>query len=187
VAKEGYCRPRPKDPKGRWVISRLRILRLLSPRHSESDSRNWIDVKTKRERELSIASEAAAERTTKEGAGYLLECLPVLDVDLDMLMEEDFRMLLEALRFEARFEPDPKRLGISVILSATIVLPGEDGVSQSLYVPPVGTERNPGQNAGGFVRAPGGIRTHTVRCLRPPSLPVGVRGPRSFPCSCLYM
>jgi hypothetical protein len=69
-------------------------------------------------------------------------------VDLDMLTEEDFRMLLEALRFEARFEPDSKRLGISVTLSATIVRPGEDGVSQSLYVPPVETERNPRRMPG---------------------------------------
>lgn len=50
-----------------------------------------IDVKTKRERELSIASKTAAERTTKEGAAYLLECLPLLDVDHDMFTEEDFR------------------------------------------------------------------------------------------------
>lgn len=115
-----------------------------------------IDVKTKRERELSIASETAAERTTKEGAAYLLECLPLIDVDHDMFTEEDFRWILEALRFEARFEPDPKRLGISVTLSATIVLPGEGGVSQSLYVPHVGTERDPGKMPGGFVRVPGG-------------------------------
>jgi hypothetical protein len=116
-----------------------------------------IDVKTKRERELTIASATAAEQTTKEGVAYLLECLPLLDVDRDMLTDEDFRMILEAFRFEARFEPDPRRLGISVTLASTLVLPGEDGLLQNLSVPHVGAGRNTRQMSGVLFVPPAGF------------------------------
>lgn len=62
---------------------------------------------------------------------------------MEMLTDEDFRNLLEALSFEARYEPDSKRLAVSVTLVPEIVQPGESGHSQYLHVPPVGTEQNP--------------------------------------------
>jgi hypothetical protein len=66
-------------------------------------------------------------------------------------------MLLEAIRFEARYDPNSKRLGISVNLTGTLVLPGEDGVSQDLFVPR-GNRSEPPKNFAGFVCAPRGIR-----------------------------
>lgn len=51
-----------------------------------------------------------------------------------------------------------ERLWVAVTLTGTLVLPGEDGVSQDLSVPPVGTEQNLRKSSQVWSVPPGGIQ-----------------------------
>lgn len=57
----------------------------------------------------------------------LLEALPQLDVKEDTLGQEDFRQLLDALKFEARYDPGSKQLTIRILLVPELLLPPEGG------------------------------------------------------------
>lgn len=49
-----------------------------------------------------------------KGRRISLNACPLLDVDLDMITGDDFRDLLEAMNFEARYDPEHKRLMVAV-------------------------------------------------------------------------
>jgi site-specific DNA recombinase len=113
--------------------------------------------KTRREKELEQARRALSDHPTAEGVAPLLNCLPLMDIDIEALEDEDFRLLLDALAFEARYQPEEKRLGVWVTLTPEILRPEEGQAdllkgseealsaveresSDLLYVPPVGLE-----------------------------------------------
>jgi len=64
--------------------------------------------------------------------------LPLVDVDFERLEEAEFRALLEALNFEARYDSRRKELAVSVVLVPELVGP-DDGHPRSplSFVPPL--------------------------------------------------
>lgn len=82
-------------------------------------------TKTRKQRELEAAGRALAGRPDPETAQSLLDLVPLLEVDARMLEKESFRQLLEALSFEARFDPGRKELAVRVVLHPELVVPGE--------------------------------------------------------------
>ena len=107
-------------------------------------------LKGKREQQLEAAERAAAERQNPEQAAELLDVLPLLDVDFELLGDAEFRALLEALNFEARYDPRTKQLAVKVWLAPDLIGPNDGGSSSSLsLVPPAGLEpAHPAPEAG---------------------------------------
>lgn len=99
-------------------------------------------LKARRERDLAAADQMLVGRSDPEAAAVLLEALPRLDVKVDTLAEEDFRQLLDALKFEARYDPGSKQLTIRILLVPELLLPPEGGpdCSRVKFVPPTGFE-----------------------------------------------
>jgi hypothetical protein len=65
--------------------------------------------------------------------------LPNREVDARSLEEESFRELLEALSFEARFNPERKELSVRVLLHPDLLVPTDElGTSPPPSEPPVG-------------------------------------------------
>jgi hypothetical protein len=88
------------------------------------------ELKGKRQQQLEAAERAAAERPDPEQAAELLEVLPLVDVDFERLEEAEFRALLEALNFEARYDSRRKELLVRVVLASELVGP-DDGHPRS--------------------------------------------------------
>ena len=113
-------------------------------------------LRAKKQRALEAAEKQTTQVPDPESAEALVAALPLLDVDWELVGDEEFRGLL-ALNFEARYDPTKRELTIRVTLVPVLTSPD-------------GGPRSP------FVRAPGGIRTHTGGILSPLPLPVGIRG-----------
>ena len=104
-----------------------------------------ISVRQKREADVAAAERRAAERPPPQTASALLEALPLMDIDWEMLEDRQFRDLLESLGFEASYEPSEQILKVKVVLTSELILP------------PEGTDV-----CTGFVSAPNGIRTRAA-------------------------
>ena len=98
----------------------------------------------------------------------LLDALPYLTVNLRHAPQAALRRLYEITGLTIELHPDTHHATITIKLPA-------DHTDQ---VTAAATQAAPLQAAGRVdaVRAPGGIRTHTVRFLRPRPLPIGLRG-----------
>ena len=98
-------------------------------------------MKARRQRELEAAERAGIGQPDPDTATTLLDLLPCLQVSAELLREESFRELLEALHFDARFDPQRKALGIRVVLHPDLLTPPErPQTSPLLSVPPAGIE-----------------------------------------------
>lgn len=82
-------------------------------------------TKARKQRELEAAERALAGRPDPGTARAFLDMLPLLEVDARMLEKQSFRQLLEALSFEARFDPVRKELAVRVVLHPDFLVPGE--------------------------------------------------------------
>ena len=98
-------------------------------------------LNAKRQKQLEAAELAAAERPDPEQAAELLEVLPLVDVDFERLEEAEFRAILEALNFEARYDPRRKELAVRVVLAPELLGPNDGHPRSPLsLVPPAGIE-----------------------------------------------
>ncbi len=96
-------------------------------------------MKARRQRELEAAERAVTGQPDPDTATTLLDLLPCLQVSAELLREESFRELLEALHFDARFDPQRKALGIRVVLHPDLLTPPErPQTSPLLSVHPTG-------------------------------------------------
>ncbi len=69
----------------------------------------------------------------------LLDLLPCLQVGAELLREESFRELFEALHFDARFDPQRKALSVRVVLHPDLLTSPERPQASPLFsVPPGG-------------------------------------------------
>lgn len=64
----------------------------------------------------------------------LVDALPLLDVDWELVSDHDFRDLLAALNFEASYEPTKRELTIRVTLVPELTSPGGER-APLLFVP----------------------------------------------------
>ncbi len=98
-------------------------------------------LKAKRQQQLEAAERSAAERPNPEQAAELLDVLPLFDVDFERLEDAEFRALLDALNFEARYDPRSQELAVRVVLAPELVGPNDrQARSPLLLVPPAGIE-----------------------------------------------
>jgi len=82
-------------------------------------------MKAKRQRELEAAERALTGQPNPDTATSLLDLLPCLQVGAELLREQSFRELLEALHFGERFNPQPKALSVRVVLHPDLLTPPE--------------------------------------------------------------
>lgn len=95
------------------------------------------NLRAKKERELEAAESLANQRPDARTAEALMEALPLLEVDWELLSDEDFRQLLQILNFEARYNADTKELHVSVTLIPELLFPDDPANGSSLlFVPP---------------------------------------------------
>jgi hypothetical protein len=88
---------------------------------------------------LEAAEKEATQVPDPESAEALVDALPLLDVDWELVSDQDFRALLAALNFEASYDPTKPELTIRVTLVPELTHP--DGPrAPLLFVPPVGFE-----------------------------------------------
>jgi site-specific DNA recombinase len=106
------------------------------------------NLRAKKERELETADRALRERPDPQTAEQLLQALPLLQVDWDLLSEEDFRDLLKVLNFEARYHPANKVLTVRVALIPELLFPEDPAVPSLLFVPPAGFEPAASRSGG---------------------------------------
>src|SRR6266542_6182545 len=137
-------------------------------------------MKARRQRELEAAERAVTGQPDPDTATTLLDLLPCLQVSAELLREESFRELLEALHFDARFDPQRKALGIRVVLHPDLLTPPErPQTSPLLSVPPVGI--GPGRSAvlsnGPFPRPAPPNRTCVLPRIRLSTSPCQSRYP----------
>jgi hypothetical protein len=75
-----------------------------------------------------------------QSAEALVDALPLLDVDWELVSDQDFRALLAALNFEASYDPTKRELTIRVTLVPELTHPGGNR-APLLSVPPGGLEQ----------------------------------------------
>jgi hypothetical protein len=75
-----------------------------------------------------------------ESAEALVGALPLLDVDWELVSDQDFRNLLAALNFEARYDPTKRELTIRVTLVPELTHPDGPRAPLLSFVPPAGFE-----------------------------------------------
>jgi hypothetical protein len=96
-------------------------------------------LSAKKQRALEAAEKEMAQVPDPESAESLVGALPLLDVDWELVSDQDFRDLLVALNFEARYEPTKRELTIRVTLVPELTHP-DGGRAPLLFVPPAGFE-----------------------------------------------
>jgi site-specific DNA recombinase len=96
-------------------------------------------LRAKRLRDLEALGTQRAETPDRESAEALVGALPLLDVDWGLVSDRDFRDLLAALNFEARYDPRKHELIVSVSLVQELVHP-DGSRAPLLFVPPAGFE-----------------------------------------------
>ena len=96
-------------------------------------------LRAKKQRALEAAEKETAQVPDPESAQALVDALPLLDVDWELVSDQDFRDLLAALNFEASYEPTNRELTIRVTLVPELTHP-DGGRAPLLFVPPAGFE-----------------------------------------------
>lgn len=128
--------------------------------------------------ELDAADEAEPATPSADDTA-LLDHLPYLALNLANAPEELLRRLFEITQLTIGPNGDSDEVTITITLPADD-LPHIGHVAERIIETVPSTHNTPAQPAGAgsvdAVRAPGPIRTDTVRILSPPPLPVGLRG-----------
>ena len=92
-------------------------------------------LRAKKQRALETAEKEMEQVPDPESAEALVAALPLLDVDWELVSDQDFRDLLAALSFEARYDPMKRELTIRVTLVPELTSP-DGGRAPLLFVPP---------------------------------------------------
>lgn len=90
-------------------------------------------MRAKKERELEAVEGMLNERPDPTAAESLISALPLRRINWELLEEDDFRDLLEALNFEARYDPRTKELTVQVVLIPELLFPDEPANSSLLW------------------------------------------------------
>src|SRR6266508_3148391 len=113
----------------------------------------------------------------------LLDLLPEEQVDLARLPEDQQRRIYDAFHLDIRYNAITKEVAIRVTITGdtapTLAATVEAIIDQHPETRKPGTGAAapvPGKSVCDALRAPGGIRTHTVGGLSSAPLPVGIRG-----------
>ncbi len=96
-------------------------------------------LRAKKQRALEAAEQEMAQVPDQESAETLVDALPLLDVDWELVSDQEFRDLLAALNFEATYDPTKRELTIRVTLVPELTSP-DGGRAPLLSVPPAGFE-----------------------------------------------
>lgn len=115
-------------------------------------------VEAKRQQQLEAAERGAAERPDSEQAAELLDVLPLVDVDFERLEDGEFKALLDALNFEARYDPRREELAVRVVLVPELVGPNDAHARSPL--PQVRPYRALGRNQTKGTTAVRGVRAY---------------------------
>jgi site-specific DNA recombinase len=115
--------------------------------------------------------DAAVPAVSAPGDVALLDHLPHLRLNLADAPTSLLRALLEATDLTITMHEDSDDVTLTITLAAG-GLPAVVAAARDVAA----DQGEPGQLFVDAVRAPGGIRTHTGRCLRALSLPVGLQG-----------
>ncbi len=109
----------------------------------------------------------------------LLDALPHLRLNLDTAPEKLLQRLFEITQLSIQLHDNATRATITITLPADHV-PDIAQAATIIGDADTATTETPGNRPGAAVvdavRAPGGVRTHTVRILSPLPLPIGLRG-----------
>src|SRR5918994_5760215 len=92
-------------------------------------------LRAKKQRALEAAEKETAQVPDPESAQALVDALPLLDVDWELVSDQDFRDLLAALNFEASYDASKRELTIRVTLVPELTHP-DGGRAPLLSVPP---------------------------------------------------
>jgi site-specific DNA recombinase len=96
-------------------------------------------LRTRKQRALDATQSETMRASDSESAAALVDALPLLDVDWEVVSDDEFRDLLAALNFEASYDPRKRELSIRVTLVPELTSP--DAVRASLlFVPPARTD-----------------------------------------------
>jgi site-specific DNA recombinase len=135
------------------------------------------------EKTAALAAVADLDAATPTGTGpgdvTLLDRLPHLRLNLTDAPTPLLRALFDATRLTIDMHEDSDDVTLTISLPAGD-LPAVAEAARDLAA----DQGEPGVLFGDVVRAPGGIRTHTGRCLRALSLPVGLQGPSGEAAAC---
>jgi site-specific DNA recombinase len=96
-------------------------------------------LRAKKQRALEAAEKETAQVPDPESAETLVDALPLLDVDWELVSDQEFRDLLAALNFEASYDSTKRELTIRVTLVPELTSPDGDR-APLLSVPPAGFE-----------------------------------------------
>lgn len=94
------------------------------------------NLRARKERELKASEQALNERPDPTAAEDLIQALPLLEIDWELLSDSDFRELLQILNFEARYDPRINVLTVKVVLIPELLFPEDPAVPSLLFVPP---------------------------------------------------
>ena len=98
-------------------------------------------LRSKKQRAMEAAEKEMAQVPDPESAEALVDALPLLDVDWELVSDEEFRDLLAALNFEANYDPTKRELTIRVTLVPELTSP-DGGRAPLLFVPPAGNAQH---------------------------------------------
>jgi len=80
-------------------------------------------IRSKKQQALEAAERELRHAPDPESAEALVDALPLLDVDWELVSDQDFRALLAALNFEASYDPTKRELTIRVTLVPELTHP----------------------------------------------------------------
>jgi site-specific DNA recombinase len=134
---------------------------------------SYNDLEAEKTAALNAVADLDAVTPTSTGPGdvTLLDHLPQLRLDLTDAPAPLLRALFDATRLAINLHEDSDDVTLTVTLPAGD-LPAVGAAARELAA----DQGEPDAVFVDVVRAPGGIRTHTGRCLRALSLPVGLQG-----------